>query len=926
MSTRASSSTFATTLAATLRPAGGGGLSRMSRARLLPLLELAICAGLIAAGPAAAAGAGAAAPAPAPVTVALGPPVAAPLTPFFAGTGFTPSKYLLSEQGRLNMLMASGSGYRFMRVHCMLDLVDIGAPSHSTGQRAYNWTKLDYSLDVLVDAGLTPFINLDGNPTGALHLLFQSHDFLYPAKLSHWRDLMEELGHHLVQRYTAPAVRKWVFEHWNEPMTIDKFCADGKSTPAFGSYDSMFAYFDACEAGLHAADAGLQLGGPTTHSSVVAGSEHDPVGPFLDHCEKGQNAITNKTGTRLDFISIHRKGSDRRVQGGGNSSNILAMERGFFALIREQHSKYASLPFFNDEGDPLSGWALQKRFRAELIYPAFMVAAITEHVNAASKEENMTIDGIPYGLISNDNSFIGGWQQRTLLTTFHADDCVANHSTACLGDPYQVIKKPDLTVMTLLSRLPDLHRIPLQMSGVPLSVKLSGMASTGSSCTSVMLSRSDNTAPTVDGPLDVTLDFGQLDRGVAANLTIAYWQLDGTHGNPHAAWTAAGSPQWPTSPQMMAMEGAQEPVLVSSEPYVSGAGFKVAMPLPAVTLVQLCAQPTVGPAAPTQLTVLPIQGGNASVLHWALPDEGKAVLQTYIVEESVDGEAFTQLASQNLIASAWLYRHERSRGKKRCYRVSAKNYWGDVSAPTEPACTTFTFDGAWHSPPKNRALLKSDDDVPRPNVLFVVYDDLRPQLGAYGHEQMSTPNFDSLAAESLVFNRAYTNYPYCAPSRNSFMSGRMPDHAQDWNFLDSFRQKDVHSTNPTPNVGAEWVALPQFFRQQGYWTVGSGKLYHPNLPVDNDNPKSWSENLTDFGGNSGCTCPNVPSATHPHAPMFCALPENTTCPDVIITDTVVGQLRRWDSTPSLKAQPFFVGFGIHKVRTITLQCYCTCIL
>ena len=57
---------------------------------------------------------------------------------------------------------------------------------------------------------------------------------------------------------------------------------------------------------------------------------------------------------------------------------------------------------------------------------------------------------------------------------------------------------------------------------------------------------SDNTAPTVDKVLEVTLDFGKLGRGVAANtMNVAYWQLDGTHGNPHAAWTAAGSPQWP---------------------------------------------------------------------------------------------------------------------------------------------------------------------------------------------------------------------------------------------------------------------------------------------------------------------------------------------------------------------------------------------
>ena len=62
----------------------------------------------------------------------------------------------------------------------------------------------------------------------------------------------------------------------------------------------------------------------------------------------------------------------------------------------------------------------------------------------------------------------------------------------------------------------------------------------------------------------------------------------------------------------------------------------------------------------------------------------------------------------------------------------------------------------------------------RPNILFVVYDDLRPQLSAFGHDGMKTPHFDSLAAESLVFHRAYTNYPYCAPSRNRYVPSTRP--------------------------------------------------------------------------------------------------------------------------------------------------------
>lgn len=55
------------------------------------------------------------------------------------------------------------------------------------------------------------------------------------------------------------------------------------------------------------------------------------------------------------------------------------------------------------------------------------------------------------------------------------------------------------------------------------------------------------------------------------------------------------------------------------------------------------------------------------------------------------------------------------------------------------------------------------------NVLHIVVDDLRPDLGAYGHPFVHSPNFDALAAESTLFNRAYAQYSFCAPSRNSYV-------------------------------------------------------------------------------------------------------------------------------------------------------------
>ena len=134
----------------------------------------------------------------------------AELPRFFQGTGFTPSAVLLTELGRLTMLMASGGGYRYMRVHCMLDLIDIQG---TASQPLANYSKLDKAFDAIVSAGLIPIVNIDGTPTGVLHRLFIENDFLNNAKLLAWRDMIEALGRHLVQRYGA-ATHNWFFEHW----------------------------------------------------------------------------------------------------------------------------------------------------------------------------------------------------------------------------------------------------------------------------------------------------------------------------------------------------------------------------------------------------------------------------------------------------------------------------------------------------------------------------------------------------------------------------------------------------------------------------------------------------------------------------------------------------------------------------------------
>ena len=78
-----------------------------------------------------------------------------------------------------------------------------------------------------------------------------------------------------------------------------------------------------------------------------------------------------------------------------------------------------------------------------------------------------------------------------------------------------------------------------------------------------------------------------------------------------------------------------------------------------------------------------------------------------------------------------------------------------------------------------------------PDVLLIIVDDLRPDIGPFAPDTpsgrlVSTPAIDSLAERGLVFDRAYVQYSYCSPSRNSFMSGRNPDTSRVWNFGDHF--------------------------------------------------------------------------------------------------------------------------------------------
>jgi choline-sulfatase len=114
----------------------------------------------------------------------------------------------------------------------------------------------------------------------------------------------------------------------------------------------------------------------------------------------------------------------------------------------------------------------------------------------------------------------------------------------------------------------------------------------------------------------------------------------------------------------------------------------------------------------------------------------------------------------------------------------------------------------------------------RPNVLFIISDDLRPELGCYGNRIVKSPNIDKLAARGVVFNHAYCQQAVCGPSRASFLTGKRPDVTKVWDMATHFR-------DALPDV----VTLPQYFKSQGYYCAALGKVFHGGV----EDGRSWNE-------------------------------------------------------------------------------------
>ncbi|KAL4660837.1 alpha-L-iduronidase [Arapaima gigas] len=580
---------------------------------------------------------------------------------FWRSTGFCPplphnraDQYDLSRDEQLNLAYVGSvphGGLEQVRIHWLLELVTARIVD---GEAQYNFTTLDQFIELLWQNGLRPGFELMGSVSNYFT------DFEDKRQVAAWKNLVYLTARRYIEKYGLDYVSQWNFETWNEPNNHD---FDNVTM----SIQGFLNYYDACSEGLRDASPTLRLGGPgdSCHSYP-----HSPYcWALLEHCHNGTNFFTGETGVRLDYIALHKKG-------GGGSLPIVQQEIETVKEIQERFPSFRSLPVYNDEADPLVGWSKPQDWRADVTYAAMVVKVISQHQNLIISDPNSTIN---YALLSNDNAFLSyhpnQFTQRTLTARFQVNNTQPPH--------VQLLRKPVLTVMGLLALLGETQvfsHITLEESdpddtvGVLASIHKPPVPGTSDSWQSAILiySSKDNRSSPFTNHVTLQLSGFSGQKG----LVYTTYYLDNNSSNPYRLWQSFGSPDYPTAEQFQQLRNLGEPLVRGPLPFPSkgSLNLKVELPVPAVLLIHVCAQPKATPQQVKGVHFIAVTKEQVLIV-WSDHYVNSRCIKTYEVEFSSDKRKFHRINVQDTIFTSYLF----APGNLQVcgfYRVRPVDYWG----------------------------------------------------------------------------------------------------------------------------------------------------------------------------------------------------------------------------------------------------------
>lgn len=485
----------------------------------------------------------------------------------------------------------------YIRVHNLLTSGDGSASlkwgstnvytEDAAGNPVYDWTIVDRIFDTFTAFGVRPLVELGFMPQAlSTHPDPYRHNFpqgpvnaiytgwAYPPKdYQKWSELIFQFVRHLRSRYGDEALQGWLWEVWNEPDI-----GYWKGTPE----EFLKLYDFSVEAVLEAFPQ-ARIGGPDT---TGAGSPRaaEFLRLFLEHCTHQKNFATGKTGTRLDFISFHPKGSPKWVTDHvqmGLSTELLSIEKGFQMVASTE--EWRRIPIVLGEWDPEGCAACsaqqnpQNSYRNGPLYACYTAEALSRTLDLANQDQ-VSLEGIvTWAFEFEGQSYFAGFRE---LATNGIDKPVLNafRMFGLLGgERISVVSSGALPTEDILR------------SGVRGQADVNAIATRNERGLEVLIWNyhdDDLLAPATGVNLVV--------QGLAKDRTrvlVEHFRVDAEHSNSYAEWKGMGAPESPTSAEYQRLEKAGQLQLLDSPSWVEvrngTAHLDFTLPRQAVSLIRI---------------------------------------------------------------------------------------------------------------------------------------------------------------------------------------------------------------------------------------------------------------------------------------------------------------------------------------------------
>jgi xylan 1,4-beta-xylosidase len=407
-------------------------------------------------------------------------------------------------------------------------------------------------FDAYVERGIRPLVEigfmpeaLSTNPDPYRHSWAPGDDYgdVYtgwaypPTDYNRWGELVYQWVRHSVDRYGPDEVESWWWGVWNEP-DIGYWQ---------GTKEEYFQLYDHAAAGLKRALPEARIGGP--HVTGPNGERTQRfLRDFIEHCLRGANHATGETGSPLDFVAFHAKGSPRVMPDGhvrmSVSNQIRAIDNGM--RIVASFPELDDIPVIIGESDPEGCAACpvatnpSNAYRNGTMYSSYTAEQLARTYQLADLHGINLVGSVTWAFEFEDQPYFNGF--RSLATNG--------------------IDKPVLNVFRMLGRMSG-DRLAVQSTGGLRLEEVRDASVRGPADVSAMATRTERSIAVLvwhyhddDQPGEPAAVEVVLEGLPPGQPTIAHYRIDREHSNAYTHWQRMGSPQALTAEEYIELDAA----------------------------------------------------------------------------------------------------------------------------------------------------------------------------------------------------------------------------------------------------------------------------------------------------------------------------------------------------------------------------------